>query len=68
MPNYYVNKNPQPSGQHEVHETTCNRGALPQNQKDLGWHSSCSGAVTLAKTHYPTADGCEYCSKACSNG
>lgn len=68
MPYYYVNMNPQPSGQHEVHEINCTHGALPQNRRDLGQHNSCSTAVAQAKMYYRTADGCRYCSPSCNNG
>ena len=68
MPNYYVNTNAQPNGDHEVHENGCTQGANPENQMDLGWHSSCYGAVAQAKLTYPTANGCAYCCPDCNTG
>jgi hypothetical protein len=66
MPDFYVNKNPQPTGEHEVHE----KGVCPHppdisNRLDLGWHASCHGAVIKARTIYSNVDGCYWCCNAC---
>lgn len=68
MPYFHVNRNAQPNGDHEVHENGCSHQPLPQNQQDLGWHLSCSSAVSAAKVHYRTANGCYYCANACHTG
>lgn len=70
MPEYIVNKNAQPNGDHEVHVTPrskCSSPAYPDlgNQLRLGNFADCAGAVRAAKRHYPTADGCYYCSNDC---
>ena len=65
MAAYYVNKNAQPNGDHEVHKSDCSRMPNPENRKYLGDFSSCHGAVRKAKEAYPKADGCYYCSPAC---
>lgn len=69
MPNYCVNKNPQPdSGDHEVHDVASIKGCLPLevNRISLGYHASCVGAVIQAKQfHYSNSDGCARCSPAC---
>jgi hypothetical protein len=71
MPNYIVNTNAQSSGDHEVHlspqsQCSSSRYPLPQNQRALGVHGSCHGAVQEAKrVGYANADGCAYCSPAC---
>ena len=65
MPSYYVNRNAQDDGYHEVHENDCTQGADPKNQDDLGWHSDCSGAVSKARKSYTYVDGCAYCCEAC---
>ena len=66
MPNYCVNTNPQPNGDHEVHDTsTCVRLPLPANQLGLGFHLDCSGAVAAAKRHYAQTNGCYWCCKPC---
>ncbi|MGV3610212.1 MAG: hypothetical protein ACO1N0_04620 [Fluviicola sp.] len=65
MPNYYVNTDPQSTGENEVHENGCKHGPLASKQKSLGWHSSCSLAIAEAKKHYSKVDGCYYCANAC---
>jgi len=63
MPYYCVNNNAQANGDHEVHEQGC--VYWPSNRKDLGWHASCSSAVTEAKKTYRQSNGCKTCSNAC---
>jgi len=65
MTKYYVNKNAQPNGDHEVHETGCSWMPDEQNRTYLGDFASCTSAVAEAKKTYPTADGCAHCSPAC---
>lgn len=46
MPYYYVNKNAQLNGDHEVHEkNNCPNPPNFENRKDLGWHVDCHSAV-----------------------
>jgi hypothetical protein len=63
MANYYVNKNAQSTGEHEVHKAGCSY--MPSNRLYLGDFSSCAPAVRKAKETYPNSDGCAYCCKAC---
>ena len=65
MPYFYVNKNAQDDGYHEVHERNCTQGADPKNQEDLGWHLDCHGAVRKARESYTLVDGCAYCCEGC---
>ncbi len=65
MADYYVNKNAQDNGDHEVHESGCGWMPNPENRQYIGDFSSCHGAVRKAKEIYPTADGCAHCSPAC---
>lgn len=69
MPNFIVNKNAQPNGDHEVHNSTagCTKMPLQQNQIQLGAHTSCVGAVLTAKSlrTYARVNGCYYCCNAC---
>jgi hypothetical protein len=67
MAKYCVNTNPQPTGEHEVHNITagCRHLPNPSNRRQLGEHATCHGAVAAAKAHYTKVDGCFYCSKAC---
>lgn len=66
MARYYVNKNAQDNGDHEVHVETCDRLPKPNNRIDLGIFSSCHGAVKKAKEeHYRQSNGCKFCSYEC---
>ena len=65
MASYYMNKNAQSNGDHEVHKDGCGHAPDIQNRKYLGEFPSCYGAVAEAKKHNPKADGCFYCSKEC---
>jgi hypothetical protein len=65
---YYVNKNAQSNGDHEVHTATCSWLPDEDNRVYLGDHSSCGPAVREAKKHYSQSNGCFYCSRACHTG
>jgi hypothetical protein len=65
MAKYYMNKNAQSNGDHEVHKEGCSHMPKPQNQKYLGMFNSCHAAVQEAKKWDPMADGCYYCSREC---
>ena len=68
MPYYCVNKNAQPTGEHEVHDTgigNCNRLPHPSNRIDLGFHVSCQQALIAAKSYFYNVDGCYYCIPNC---
>ena len=71
MPRFVINKNEQTNGDHEVHNATtgCSFMPNPENQIDLGTHTSCHGAVAEAKNRWPAQshkiDGCYYCCNPC---
>ena len=65
MASYYVNKNAQSNGDHEVHKAGCSYMPALSNRLYLGEFSSCGPAVTEAKKTYSKADGCAHCSPAC---
>jgi hypothetical protein len=65
MAAYHVNKNAQPTGEHEVHENGCSYQPDAGNRQALGDHTSCQSAVKKAKEYYTKVDGCYFCSKAC---
>lgn len=66
MSYFYVNKNAQSNGDHEVHEKdVCPTPADVSNRKDLGWHSDCKDAVVEAKKTYSQSNGCANCCPAC---
>ena len=62
---YYVNKNAQSDGYHEVHTQSCNQGPDEANRVFLGDYSSCAPAVREAKTYFSKSDGCYYCCGSC---
>jgi hypothetical protein len=63
MTAYYVNKDAQPNGDHEVHIPDCKY--FPSNHTYLGDFASCAPAVTEAKRYYSQSNGCYWCSNAC---
>ncbi len=65
MKKYYVNKNAQQNGDHEVHHENCVYLPLPANRNYLGEFSSCVAAVAEAKRYYERSNGCKTCSTIC---
>lgn len=65
---YYVNKNAQANGDHEVHELTCSFVPSEASRIYLGDFQSCSLAVAAARRHYSQVNGCFYCSRSCHTG
>jgi len=68
MPRYYVNKNAQSNGDHEVHKEGCRFLPLPSNRIYLGNFSGCRQAVQEARNHYQQVNGCYFCSRDCHTG
>lgn len=66
MKEYVLNLNAQLNGDHEVHERGC-RTEPTRNVENLGYHLSCSSAVSEAKRRYPfkRINGCKHCSYVC---
>lgn len=65
MARYYVNKNAQTNGDHEVHKLECSRLPKEENRIYLGEYTNCRPAVAKAKEIYPKANGCSICSRDC---
>lgn len=65
MANYYVNKNAQTNGDHEVHVSGCSYMPTTENRQYLGNFQNCQGAVIEAKKYYRKSNGCYYCSYSC---
>jgi len=65
MDRYYVNKNAQDNGDHEVHKSGCEWMPDAENRLYLGEFATCHGAVREAKKYYPQSNGCYYCSNEC---
>ncbi len=58
---FYVNKNAQNNGDHEVHRATCSWLPTPENRQYLGEFWTSQEAVREAKKYYYRANGCYYC-------
>lgn len=58
---YYVNKNAQPTGEHEVHKSTCSWLPDAENRIYLGDFVSSTEALKAARKFYSDVDGCYYC-------
>jgi len=67
MSMYYVNKNAQPNGDHEVHKEPCFWLPAPENRDYLGIFNSCRDAVNAARKDYTSVDGCVHCCPDCHN-
>lgn len=65
MPTYYLNDRPQPTGEHEVHESTCAWMPELSNQIYLGVHDSCHEAMVEARKKRSNVDGCVHCCIQC---
>jgi len=63
---YYVNKNAQDSGEHEVHKESCEYLPTEDNLLFLGDFPTCAEALREARKHYPNVDGCYYCCFPCN--
>lgn len=66
MDQYYVNKNAQPTGEHEVHKEGCAYLPSVVNRTYLGSFSTCQEAIQKARTFYSNVDGCYFCCRACN--
>lgn len=62
---YYVNKNAQSTGEHEVHRSDCQWLPNVSNRIYLGYYSDCKDAIRKAKEYYSNVDGCYYCCPRC---
>jgi len=58
---FYVNKNAQSNGDHEVHRATCSWLPAVENRLYLGDFLTSQEAVREAREYYNHVDGCAYC-------
>lgn len=65
MDRYFVNKEAQVTGEHEVHKDGCLNIPVSYNRHYLGYFYSCHGAVVEARKEYNNVDGCYYCCIEC---
>ncbi|HLT74771.1 MAG TPA: hypothetical protein VKZ68_06785 [Ohtaekwangia sp.] len=63
MAYYFVNKDAQKNGDHEVHKDNCEW--MPVNRLFLGNYFDCEDAIREAKKTYDQVNGCIFCCKAC---
>jgi len=68
MDYYYVNKNAQSNGDHEVHKEGCDYLPETNNRISLGSFSNCREAVEKAEEHFTQVNGYYYCSIECHTG
>ena len=67
MKRYYLNMNPQPNSDHEVHKEGCRFLPEEHNQIFLGTFNNCSEALKEAMKTYLLSDGCKFCIPECHN-
>lgn len=58
---FYVNKNVQTNGDHEVHRSTCSWLPDAENRLYLGDFATSQEAVKEARRYYNQVNGCYYC-------
>ncbi|WP_252856599.1 hypothetical protein [Photobacterium kishitanii] len=51
---FYVDKNAQDNGDHEIHTATCSHSPGVKNCDALGYHTACSTALDAAKKNIPS--------------
>lgn len=65
---YYVNKNAQENGDHEVHIRDCPHFPEEEHVIALGNFWTCRDAVHAASKHFTQVNGCYYCVGECNTG
>lgn len=65
MARYYVNKNAQDNGDHEVHKWGFDWMPNESNRLYLGDYDNCFEAVRKARTYFVQVNSCFYCSREC---
>ena len=65
---YYVNRQAQANGDHEVHRSDCAYLPSESNRIHLGTFSNCRDAIREARKHFSQVDGCYFCSRECHTG
>ena len=58
---FYVNKNAQSGGEHEVHRSNCAWQPDAENRIYLGDFATSQAAVKEARKYYSCVDGCKHC-------
>lgn len=68
MQHYYVSKQAQSNGNHEIHVPRCTYLPEGDNSRYLGAFVNCNDALRAARSEYPKAAGCACCCPACEAG
>jgi hypothetical protein len=58
---YFVNRNSQINGKHEVHKESCFFLSIEKNRISLGLFCNAQDALKKAKEIYPAAEVCSFC-------
>lgn len=65
MSYFYINRNAQEDGYHEVHNgsVNCSHPPLLENRIEIGYYNTCADAIAAARAANPglQIDGCYYC-------
>lgn len=62
---YYLNRNAQSTGEHEIHTMDCKYLPYAENRILLGYFNNCKDALKEAKKYYSNVDGCHFCCNSC---
>ena len=65
VPHFYVDKQAQVNGDHEVHTMGCASMPRDENLVDLHDHDQCSTAIMAARRYYLQVNGCLSCAPDC---
>jgi hypothetical protein len=65
MPSFFVNRNPQITGDHDVHRLGCSQLPSHSTRQFLGEFLTCHIAIAEAKRFYPRSSGCNICLPEC---
>lgn len=65
MAHYFVNKEAQPSGDHEVHTSMCRYLPASHHREYLGAFGDCATAIAAARVLFRQVNGCVHCAAPC---
>ena len=65
MTDYYVDRDEQENGDHEIHTVDCYFLPSAENRLYLGNFTRAQDALLTAKKYYLTSNGCIHCSPEC---
>ena len=68
MQHYYVSKQEQSNGNHEIHVPRCAHLPDANDRIYLGTFTNCRDALHTARSHYEKSNGCYWCCNTCHTG